>query len=77
MQWARALLFECLLLPGSAGANEPTFAGVDAGLEVEHASTSFVVTVDESEQGLLCITEFSRRQLADKGECPEMATTSP
>ncbi|MBH1588657.1 MULTISPECIES: hypothetical protein [Stenotrophomonas] len=32
---------------------------------------------DESEQRLLCIKEFSRRQLAEEGECPEGTTTSP
>ncbi|HDS1830269.1 TPA: hypothetical protein RNT04_003257 [Stenotrophomonas maltophilia] len=32
---------------------------------------------DESEQRLLCIKEFSTRQLADEGECPEATTTSP
>ncbi len=32
---------------------------------------------DESEQRLLCVKEFSRRRLAEKGECPEMAITSP
>lgn len=32
---------------------------------------------DESEQRLFCIKEFSRRTLAEKAECPEMATTSP
>ncbi len=32
---------------------------------------------DESEQRLLCIMEFSTRQLADEGECPEATTTSP
>lgn len=32
---------------------------------------------DESEQRLFCIREFSRRRLSEKGECPEMATTSP
>ncbi|HGM7312334.1 TPA: hypothetical protein ACKP7W_000557 [Stenotrophomonas maltophilia] len=32
---------------------------------------------DESEQRLLCIKEFSRRQLAEEGECPEVTNTSP
>lgn len=32
---------------------------------------------DESEQRLLCIKEFSTRQLAEEGECPEATTTSP
>lgn len=32
---------------------------------------------DESEQRLLCVKEFSRRQLAEEGECPEVTTTSP
>lgn len=32
---------------------------------------------DESEQRLFCLKEFSRRRLAEKGECPEMAITSP
>ncbi|MCM2524530.1 hypothetical protein NDN64_08155 [Stenotrophomonas maltophilia] len=32
---------------------------------------------DESEQRLFCIKEFSRRQLTEEGECPEVATTSP
>ncbi|MDH1196029.1 hypothetical protein [Stenotrophomonas sp. GD03958] len=32
---------------------------------------------DESEQRLFCIKEFSRRRLAEKGECPEMAATGP
>lgn len=32
---------------------------------------------DESEQRLFCIKEFSRRQLAEEGECPEATTTSP
>jgi hypothetical protein len=32
---------------------------------------------DESEQRLFCIKEFSRRQLAEEGECPEVTTTSP
>lgn len=32
---------------------------------------------DESEQRLFCLKEFSRRRLAEKGECPGMAITSP
>ncbi|MEQ3435937.1 Secreted protein [Stenotrophomonas maltophilia] len=32
---------------------------------------------DESEQRLFCLKEFSRRRLAEKGECPEMAATGP
>lgn len=32
---------------------------------------------DESEQRLLCIKEFTRRQLAEEGECPEVTNTSP
>jgi len=32
---------------------------------------------DESEQRLFCIKEFSRRQLAKKGDCMEIAATGP
>lgn len=32
---------------------------------------------DESEQRLFCLKEYSRRQLAEEGECPEVTTTSP
>ncbi|HDS1302127.1 MULTISPECIES: hypothetical protein [Stenotrophomonas maltophilia group] len=32
---------------------------------------------DESEQRLFCLKEFSRRQLAEEGECPEVTNTSP
>ncbi|WP_159094029.1 MULTISPECIES: hypothetical protein [Stenotrophomonas] len=32
---------------------------------------------DGSEQRLFCLKEFSRRKLAEEGECPEMAITNP